>query len=275
MKTKVSVIIPVYNAQKDIVKCLESLNNQSYSNYEIIVVNNNSSDRTKEIICKMKNKNNRIVVVFEPKLSIGASRNTGEKKAKGEIICMTDADCILPANWIEEIIKPIREKGYDAAQGFEDESNKCYWSRQTQIRNQEKWELNDKNEIIGMIDTKNFAIRKKVLQKIGYTSRRYGNCNDTELSIRMQKNKVKTKLLREANVLHRNEESIVGVAKKYVNRGYWTAKVSKDYKKTLQETDFFYKTNQTLWSFIKIIPGALKNLFVKGIKYAYFDTVTG
>lgn len=98
---KISVVIPAYNEEKSISSCLNSLLKQTTRPYEIIVVDNNSTDATAEIVKKYKD----VKIVFEKKQGIIPARNTGFDNVKGEIIARCDADTILPNNWIENIDK--------------------------------------------------------------------------------------------------------------------------------------------------------------------------
>lgn len=95
---KVSVVIPAYNEEKRIGACLKSVFNQTKSPYEVIVVDNNSSDRTVEIAREMGAK-----VVVEKKQGVTFARNTGFDSVTGDIIARTDADTIVTSNWIERI----------------------------------------------------------------------------------------------------------------------------------------------------------------------------
>jgi len=197
---KVSVIIPVYNGKKTLKQCLDSVLNQKYENYEVIVVDNNSTDNTKKIIKEFEKKNKKIKYLFEGKKGRGSARNTGEKKAKGEIILMTDSDCIVPKNWIKEMIESI--EGYGALQGFEEPIVYNFWGRQRDFRSKEKYDNKDIKDPIGKIDTKNFAIRKDILKQIGFTSKKYFSGNDTELSIKLAKNKCKIRFTKKIKVKH-------------------------------------------------------------------------
>ena len=96
---KVSVVIPVYNEEKRIKKCLDSLINQDEKPDEIIVVDNNCSDRTIEIVKKYK----EVIIVKENTQGILFARNAGFDRAKGDIIARSDADTILPSHWIKSI----------------------------------------------------------------------------------------------------------------------------------------------------------------------------
>ncbi|OGG14842.1 hypothetical protein A2773_07120 [Candidatus Gottesmanbacteria bacterium RIFCSPHIGHO2_01_FULL_39_10] len=106
MNTKnpsISVIIPAYNEEKYIARCLSSLKKQTYKDFEIIVVDNNSTDKTAEIAQKYGAR-----VVKENIQGMTPARERGFREAKAEIIARTDADTILPPNWLEEIYKSFQ-----------------------------------------------------------------------------------------------------------------------------------------------------------------------
>ncbi len=103
---KVSVVIPVYNEEKYIKNCLDSLINQEERPDEIIVVDNNCTDETISIVRKF----NDISVIREKNQGMIPSRNTGYNFASGEIIARCDADSLLPSNWIKRIKKDFEDK---------------------------------------------------------------------------------------------------------------------------------------------------------------------
>jgi glycosyltransferase involved in cell wall biosynthesis len=94
----VSVIIPAFNEEKFLGNCLLSLKEQDFKDFEIIVVDNNSTDKTGEIAKKFG-----VILVSEKKQGVAFARNKGAKIAKGEILAFTDADTILPKNWLSRI----------------------------------------------------------------------------------------------------------------------------------------------------------------------------
>lgn len=94
---KVSVIVPVYNNEEYLDKCLSSLIGQSLEDIEIICVNDGSGDSSLDILNKYKQKDNRIVVLSQENQGAGASRNNGIDIANGEYISFVDAD-----DWLEE-----------------------------------------------------------------------------------------------------------------------------------------------------------------------------
>ncbi len=96
---KISVVIPVYNEEKYIKNCLDSLMKQEDKPDEIIIVDNNCADQTIPIVKKYKG----ITVIQEKEQGITPARNAGFNLASGDIIARCDADSILPSNWIKQI----------------------------------------------------------------------------------------------------------------------------------------------------------------------------
>lgn len=96
---KVSVVIPVYNEEKYIKNCLDSLMKQEEKPDEIIVVDNNCTDKTVSIVKKYQG----IKIIQEKKQGIIPARNTGFDRTAGDIIARCDADAVLPPNWIKNI----------------------------------------------------------------------------------------------------------------------------------------------------------------------------
>lgn len=109
----ISVVIPAYNEEKRIAHCLKTVMNQSKKPYEVIVVDNNSTDNTAQIAEEMG-----AIVIKEKKQGITPARNAGFEKAQGEIIARTDADTIVPHDWIEKIEREFeRDSELDALSG--------------------------------------------------------------------------------------------------------------------------------------------------------------
>ena len=103
---KVSVIVPVYNVEEYLPKCLDSLINQTLSDIEIIVVNDGSPDNSQDIIDKYKKKDKRIISIIKENGGQGSARNLGLEKSRGEYISFIDSD-----DWIElDMLEKMYEK---------------------------------------------------------------------------------------------------------------------------------------------------------------------
>lgn len=107
MKSKISVIIPAYNEEATIAACLSSLGGQNYPDYEIIVVDDGSTDSTFQVASKSKIKNLKIKVLRQRHKGPGAARNLGAKEAKGEILVFVDSDMTFAPKFLRNLVKPI------------------------------------------------------------------------------------------------------------------------------------------------------------------------
>jgi len=123
---KFSLVITVLNEEKTIGKLLEALAKQTKKPDEIIFVDGGSSDRT---VAYLKSRAagkasgdarqiSNLKIFIKPGASIAQGRNFGIRKAKGEIIAMTDAGCTPHRDWFEKITKPFEEKSVDIVAGF-------------------------------------------------------------------------------------------------------------------------------------------------------------
>ena len=99
-----SVIIPVYNGGKFIQRALQSVKSQTYKNYEIIVVDNSSTDNTSSLLKRFVNDNPKlnITIITQNNLGVGGARNTGIRHALGDIIALLDCDDTWYSNKLEE-----------------------------------------------------------------------------------------------------------------------------------------------------------------------------
>lgn len=100
----VSIIVPVYNASKYLYRCLESILNQTFRDFELILINDGSTDNSLEILREYEAKDSRIVVIDKPNEGVSAARNLGIEIAKGEYIMFCDSDDYVADNWCETLV---------------------------------------------------------------------------------------------------------------------------------------------------------------------------
>lgn len=166
-KQLVSVIIPVKNGEKTIDKTINSVLNQSYKNFEFIVIDDCSTDKTLEIL---KSYGKKIKVIKNKKnLGPAASRNKGIGKAKGEIIFFTDADCEVPKNWISGILREYKQ-GIAGVGGYLKPGKDNWVAKLELIQNRFLLGIKNKRIVNGkktpMGYTNNVSYRKKVLEEV-------------------------------------------------------------------------------------------------------------
>ena len=103
MNELISVVIPVYSAEKYIKRCLNSIMNQTYDNLQIVVVNDGSTDDTKKILEEYSNNDNRIVVINQSNAGVSQARNNGVAKTTGKYLCFVDSDDYIRQDMIEKL----------------------------------------------------------------------------------------------------------------------------------------------------------------------------
>ncbi len=130
MKPKVSIIIPIYNVEKYLKKCLESITIQTLKEIEIILINDCSPDNSIEICNNYLAKDTRITLINNEKnLGVGLSRNLGIEVATGEYIAFVDSDDYVDSNFYKNLYEIAKEKDYDIVKGcckkiFSEENDK-------------------------------------------------------------------------------------------------------------------------------------------------------
>ncbi len=110
---KVSVIIPVYQAEKYLKECLESILNQSYKNIEVILIDDGSKDNSLVICNQYRARDNRLIVINQENSGVSVARNVGINKATGDYIYFIDSDDWIEQNTLEELISEIEKNNLD------------------------------------------------------------------------------------------------------------------------------------------------------------------
>lgn len=165
----ISVVIPTYNRLSFLKECLESLSNQTWprSHYEIIIVDDGSRNGTADYVQSFQERPNapKVVYIRQSNRGPAAARNTGVKRAKGDIIAFIDDDCIASYNWLESITGVFREKSDVSACGTPAYSTEDIHSNN--LKPHESKYLKFEYAPLSLISTNNCAIYKDVFDKIG------------------------------------------------------------------------------------------------------------
>ena len=128
----ISVIVPVYNLEKYLVRCIESIIGQTYKNLEIILIDDGSTDTSGQIIDEFKKKDNRIKVIHKENGGESNARNTGLRMATGEYIAFCDCDDWMDLDMYETLAWELNQENIDmAASGWYKETD----SSSQEIRN--------------------------------------------------------------------------------------------------------------------------------------------
>ena len=114
-KDLISVIIPVYNVEKYLMRCVDSVINQTYKNLEIILVNDGSTDSSGILCDELAKNDDRIKVIHKENGGLSDARNTGEQESKGDYIIYIDSDDYVHVDMISSLYEQIRYENADVS----------------------------------------------------------------------------------------------------------------------------------------------------------------
>ena len=243
----ISVVMPVYNEEKNIVDTLNALFNNTVLPDEVIVADGGSSDNTVALI---KNKFPQVLVVDNPKRNAASGRNVGIKHAKGDIIAFTDGDCIVQNDWIEKISEAFAKYDIDGLGGKVEIATPInhieeYWGNLA-------WKLimsfGDEPYIVDQCKlndafvTANCAYKRKLLVKLkGFSNWFANNAEDVDLCWRAIKYGAKLMYIPDVCIYAHNVTTVKGVAKKSFRNGYSSSKLQKRYGSKVNFDPNIYK----------------------------------
>lgn len=206
-----SVVIPVYNRPQEIKELLESLVDQNFKDFEVIIVEDGSTASCKDIIIAFQHKLN-VVYFYQANQGQGFARNFGMSKAQGNYFVLFDSDCIVPSHYFEVLYHTIQEKNLDA-HGGPDAAGKDFSLFQKSI-NFSMTSLWTSGGIRGKLKDAsqyqargyNMGFSKEVfLITQGFVDPNKGE--DIEISIRIKKLGYRLELIKEAFVYHKRKNT--------------------------------------------------------------------
>ncbi len=228
---RVSVIVPVYNGAATIRECLESILAavQQLGSLELIVVDNASTDGTAALLDAY---GDRLRVVRETRRGPAAARNAGWRVARGRWLAFTDADCIVEAGWLEQLLSPLERGDADAAGG-------CILARREAgavARFGEQ--IHDHRAAIEdfwppYLITMNMAIARDLLEELGGFDERWLRGEDSELSFRLAAQGRRFAYVPKAVVRHWNRATIRSLSWEGFVHGYWGAPLYRKFEKLI------------------------------------------
>lgn len=258
---KVSVIIPTFNEEDVILDCIESLGEQTFQEFEIIIIDDGSTDNTGELISNLQKKIKEIKFLKQKHKGPGAARNLGAKRAKGEILVFVDSDMTFDKNFIKNLISYIKSgkaKGTFSKEEYVSNWKNIwagYWNINQNLP-KKKRHLDDYPE-----EDKVFrAILKSEFIKVGgFTPGGY--TDDYSL---FEKLGYKSKAAKNARFYHKNPESLVEV----YNHAKWVGK--RPYK--LGYFGFIVALIRSSFP-LSVFIGVFKTIFYKAPLFLIFKIV--
>ena len=220
----ISIIVPAYNRADEVEEFLSSFEKQSAKNFEVIVVDDGSTDPTKEVV-ELHKISLDLHYLFQQNKGPGAARNLGMENANGDIFVFIDSDCIVPNNYIENLTRHLENEDFDAFGG----PDTCHESFSPFLK-----AVNySMTSFIGTGGTRgskgkqlakyyprsfNMGIKRKVYEKIGgMNALRHGQ--DMDFSNRIYNAGFKVKFLSDVIVYHKRRTNLKKFFKQIFNWG--------------------------------------------------------
>jgi glycosyltransferase involved in cell wall biosynthesis len=169
---KLTVVICTHNRSDLLIKCLKSLETQTVKDFETIIVDNNSTDSTKEVsMIFCHGDPSKRAYYFESSVGLSHARNTGYKNAQGEYVAYIDDDAYATPNWCELILKNIDEFHFDVCGGkilpYYEHKRPFWFDDRLEIRNYGKKNFVPKNKIRYAFPGSNIIIKKAHIYAFG------------------------------------------------------------------------------------------------------------
>ena len=215
----ISVIIPAYNSEKTISRCISSLVNQTIKPDEIIIVDDGSTDKTCDAVRSYKN----VRLLEQKHKGPAAARNLGAKKAKGDILLFTDADCVPTGTWVAEMSKPFDDKEISGVQGRYKTEQTRLVARFVQLEIDDRYDRMRKREHIDFIGSYSAGYRKDVFLMHGAFDESFSMASgeDPDISFKISKAGHKMVFNENAVVYHNHVDSLGAYLKQKFWRAYW------------------------------------------------------
>ncbi|MFX0067240.1 MAG: glycosyltransferase family 2 protein [Candidatus Hermodarchaeota archaeon] len=228
-----SVIIPTKNSEETIGKCLQAICNQQLCDFEIIIIDSGSQDRTLEIV---KEYATLIKEVSPDKFSHGYVRNVGSELAKGEVLVYLNQDAIPASDlWLNNLLEPLREKDVAASYARQLPNSttnpverfflfKTYSATPKIHTRKDLYKQSPENFVL--LSTVSAAVKRDIWEKFRFHDKVIMS-EDQELAVRLLESGYKIAYQPESEVMHSHNYSIWNLFRRYFDSGWSMVKVVK------------------------------------------------
>lgn len=225
VQPQVSIVIPTHNATETLPSTIEACLDQSHSDFEIIVVDDGSTDDTEHIV-----RCYPVRYLKQENAGPASARNRGWRTASGEIICFTDSDCVPARDWVSKLVEGYTSEEIGGVGGTYDMANDhsllaaCVHEEiaQRHLR---------MPRFVDYLGSFNLSYRRSVLEEVrGFDeSYRTASGEDNDLAYRVKKRGYKLAFTRDARVAHYHPEHLSQYLRQQFRHGYWRAKLYRSH----------------------------------------------
>lgn len=241
----ISIIVPVYNVEKYIRECIDSIIKQTYHNIELILIDDGSTDNSAKICDEYATKDKRIKVIHKENRGVSSARNIGLDNANGQYITFIDSDDYVKNNYCEELLKNLKDKNADCvACGY----NRIYKNKEEKVVSKNAYALDSLGFLQNIMSIQNGLgfCHMKLWKKSSIMDIRFDETlkvgEDSFFNMKVSQNIKKFYMLNQALYCYRfNENSVVRkYDENYVKKYLESMQLSKKY---IEE---HYKDNEIL-----------------------------
>ncbi len=264
---KFSIIVPVYNRPEEIKELLDSLSRQSEKNFEVIVVEDGSTDKAENVVSSYSEVLD-IQYFYKENEKPAIARNYGAKRAKGDYLLFFDSDCIIPPDYFKNINKKL-SSNYTDAFGGPDAARDDFNNMQRAISYSmtsffTTGGIRGRNEKTGKFYPRSFnmGVSLKVFNEIGgFPITKMHPGEDMVFSVEIIKRGYSTQLIKEAFVYHKRRNTLSSFHKQVFNFGKTRVIISKVYPKT-KKILFWMPTIMALGTILLLIMSFINIKFI-------------
>lgn len=280
MSDLITVIIPTYNRVDFIEECINSVLTQTYSNLELLIIDDGSTDNTKNIVENIieTSRDPRIKYIYQENKGVAEARNTGIKNANGNLVAFLDSDDYWTKEKLEKQIKLIKTNDSDLVHtGFYIKDLNTITKSNLIKHNFDKRGLHFQLLKGNFICTSSILIKKECLDKVGFFDKTFSPCEDYDMWLRLSEKKYIFDYIEE-NLLYYREYSSDNISKNIKNLEKANILILDEHtKNNINFQDNTYLKNQTysrVYSHISVLYYLKKdsenfiNYYIKSIKLA-------
>ncbi len=260
----VSIVIPAYNSEKTILASIKASLAQSYSNIEVIVVDDGSVDATASIVRSI----GEVKYIRQDNRGPASARNRGAAAARGDIIFFTDSDCVPEKDWVKKMVSLLSSGDKDLAvvagsYGIVNRDSMLARCIYKEILFRHKYLVPSYPRAFGSY---NFCIWARIFKELGgfNTDYRYASGEDNDLSYKVLEAGYKILFIQDVVVSHYFPTSVRKYLKEQFRHGFWRVKMYMDHPHMMKGDDY------TFWKDIIEPPAVLFFLLSFILSYLFF-----
>jgi cellulose synthase/poly-beta-1,6-N-acetylglucosamine synthase-like glycosyltransferase len=226
---RVAVTVGVYNEEKRVGGLLDALRAQTRPPDQVVIVDDGSTDATREVACTWARRDSRVRVLAQENRGPAAARNVAWRAADADVCIFTDGDCVPAADWIERLLQPFADPHVGAAGGAYSTINTR--SRLARFIGCEiAWRYRNVDGAIQVHGTYNLAVRRHVLEEVGGLDERYPKASGEDWDMTYKISRTHTiAYVHDAVVGHYHPERFWPYMRNQARRAYDRIKVYRDH----------------------------------------------